>query len=384
MTVSASTRSTKQLWSDLLVALGGEEGFLTRDLSERQFLIEILNTFGGSYSKRTIGGRENILAAIVIAAGGNASPRHSQPELMAALVVALGGDPIAPYSSSMSELLAAAVNAADTGGSGGEYVAGAVTFDGNTGLYLANVPNVVSSSKGTLFHWYKIDISNGAAQGPTFFGNLAALRGSGLPDASAQNQVQSYLNWTGSTTPPGPGSYEFQINDVANTNDSGVYALGSTADATWRLTAVTWDTDHAAGSRVYQILHDGVLKSVVLDWDDGVAFNVNWANPTPIITVGCLGWDADDAIFEPVLGDASDFYLNIAERVDLSDAAVVSKIISGGKPVDQGASGSLLTGSQPLIYLSGNAVTYANNKGSAGGTFTIVGTLTNATTSPSD
>lgn len=81
MTVSYLTRSRRQLWSDLLVAMGGSEAFLTRHLSERDVLIEILNTFGGSYSKRTIGGRENILAAIVVAAGGTASPRHGEREL---------------------------------------------------------------------------------------------------------------------------------------------------------------------------------------------------------------------------------------------------------------------------------------------------------------
>jgi hypothetical protein len=118
MTVSASNRSLRQLWSDLLVALGGSEAFLTRDLSERQVLIEILNTFGESYSKRTIGGRENILARIVTAAGGSASPRHGQHELLVALVVALGGSALLPYSSSTAELVAAAVNAADTNGGG--------------------------------------------------------------------------------------------------------------------------------------------------------------------------------------------------------------------------------------------------------------------------
>lgn len=115
MTVSASNRPMKQLWSDLLVALGGEEGFLTRDLSERKVLIEILNTFGGSYSKRTIGGRENILAAIVVAAGGSASPRRGKRELLGALITALGGTPPPPYSTSTEELLAAAANAADDG-----------------------------------------------------------------------------------------------------------------------------------------------------------------------------------------------------------------------------------------------------------------------------
>lgn len=119
MTVSASHRPLRQLWSDLLVALGGSEAFLTRDLSERQVLIEILNTFGGSFSRLNIGGRENILAAIVTAAGGNASPRHGQNELLAALVVALGGAALPPYSSSTGELVAACVNAADAGGGGG-------------------------------------------------------------------------------------------------------------------------------------------------------------------------------------------------------------------------------------------------------------------------
>lgn len=121
MTASASYRSHGQLWSDLLIALGGSEAFLTRDLSERQFLFEILDVLGGSGSELVLGGRENIMAAIVNAAGGSVSPHQGNfNSLLAEFVVTLGGDRLSPLYNSTGELLAAAVNAAtDTGGGGG-------------------------------------------------------------------------------------------------------------------------------------------------------------------------------------------------------------------------------------------------------------------------
>jgi hypothetical protein len=119
MTASASYRSHTQLWSDLLVALGGSEASLRRHLSERQFLFEILDVLGGSSTTLNLGGRASIMKAIVVAAGGSVSPNHvSFNVLLAQLVEALGGDPISPAYNSTAQLLAAAVNAVDTGGGG--------------------------------------------------------------------------------------------------------------------------------------------------------------------------------------------------------------------------------------------------------------------------
>lgn len=66
-----------------------------------------------------IGGKENILSAILTAAGGTSSPRHGEREILAALVVALGGATISAHSSSTNQLIAAAVNAATDSGGGG-------------------------------------------------------------------------------------------------------------------------------------------------------------------------------------------------------------------------------------------------------------------------
>lgn len=120
MTVSHHDRTLRQLWSDLLVALGGEEAFLTRSVSERDILLEILDIYDAPVSLRDVDDLDQLLALTVVAAGGTASHlRQSKHEMLAALVTALGGTPPSPYSSSSGELLAAAVNAVDTGGGGG-------------------------------------------------------------------------------------------------------------------------------------------------------------------------------------------------------------------------------------------------------------------------
>jgi hypothetical protein len=56
---------------------------------------------------------------------------------------------------------------------------------------------------------------------------------------------------------------------------------------------------------------------------------------------------------------------------------------AAGKPADLGNSGQIPTGSQPIIYLSGDKDTFANNKG-YGGSFSNIGSPTNSSNSPSD
>lgn len=140
MTVSHLTRTRDQLWSDLLVALGGSEAYLTRSLSEREVLFEIRDIYGGSVSKLNLAHEDEILVSIVNAAGGSASIRHSRPEMLAALVTALGGAAPDALSSSTGELLAACVNAADTGGGGG---ADALLLETGDGLLLETGDNLL-------------------------------------------------------------------------------------------------------------------------------------------------------------------------------------------------------------------------------------------------
>ena len=58
-------------------------------------------------------------------------------------------------------------------------------------------------------------------------------------------------------------------------------------------------------------------------------------------------------------------------------------ISANGKPVDLGSDCSAPTGTAPAVCFSGDATTFGTNKGT-GGTFTLTGTLTDASTSPSN
>ena len=86
-------------------------------------------------------------------------------------------------------------------------------------------------------------------------------------------------------------------------------------------------------------------------------------------------------------GDVADLYWNIAEYLDLSVSGNRAKFIDGsGKPVDLGADGSTPTGTAPIMFHKADAATpanFANNLGGAGN-FTVQGTLTNASSTPSD
>lgn len=82
-------------------------------------------------------------------------------------------------------------------------------------------------------------------------------------------------------------------------------------------------------------------------------------------------------------GDMAEVWFD-DQYLDISDSAVRRLFTDGsGKPVDLLADGSGPTGSAPLVFLSGETANWHTNKG-AGGGFTENGTLTTASTSPSD
>lgn len=255
------------------------------------------------------------------------------------------------------------------------YVAKAVHFDGATLLKSLDFTGGVVSAKGTFYNWYKCsqtDVDNNHPLSTLSNGDA------GL----AASQFNSYVD----TSHYGAGVYPylFQLNDAAFTNDIGFYGNADidVATDTWQLSAFSWDIDFGVGLKHLQSLQNGVLQTVSIAFEDGAAFSVDWSIPAMFV-----GAFIDNT--EKFFGDLSDMYLNIETNVDLSDPTVVAKIISGGKPVDQGASGSNLTGSRPFLFLAGDATGYLANKGYGvigdnGGVFTVTGSLTNASSSPSD
>lgn len=103
------------------------------------------------------------------------------------------------------------------------------------------------------------------------------------------------------------------------------------------------------------------------------------------LTSGTHGVGADPSAggdgFE---GDMSDLWAEYGVYVDFSLAANRLKFRNaGGKPVNLGSDGSVPTSSSPILYFSRDTTSWHTNKGTGGG-FTENGTLTTASTSPSD
>ena len=90
---------------------------------------------------------------------------------------------------------------------------------------------------------------------------------------------------------------------------------------------------------------------------------------------------------EEVIGDLADAWfapgVNLLTGGNIVESTRRKFISSTLKPVDLGMDGSTPTGAAPTIFFSGDATAFSTNQGT-GGTFTLTGSLTNASTSPSD
>lgn len=76
----------------------------------------------------------------------------------------------------------------------------------------------------------------------------------------------------------------------------------------------------------------------------------------------------------------SQFYLNLAEYMDLSDFSTRQKLYNSGA-VDYGADGSNPTGTAPIVFFNNPFGTFQNNLGT-GGNFTVTGALTDCVDHP--
>ena len=86
---------------------------------------------------------------------------------------------------------------------------------------------------------------------------------------------------------------------------------------------------------------------------------------------------------KPPIQDMADFWLGVGQSLDLSIVANRRKFISfDKKPVELGQQGKMPTGTRPTIFFSGDVEQFPDNRGT-GGPFTMLGSLSNATTSPS-
>jgi hypothetical protein len=364
MTASAAYRSHTQLWSDLLVALGGSEASLRRHLSERQFLFEILDVLGGSSTTLNLGGRASIMKAIVVASGGSVSPNHvSFNVLLAQLVEALGGDPISPSYNSTAQLLAAAVNAAaDTGGGGGggDYTASAVHFEGVSHLIADNLV-IADSPYFSFVFWFKV-----------------ANPGVGVPGGSNYNPFGFNNGIHGSTAYMNIGSAPGD-RSVGNDNDSSDFVQEASFDTSggvfshdqWVCCMSCMDMDQSVGDKInFMVLNDTVYLDTPDDFSDG-PFNIAFGGAASI--GAACGTVLKTARY---IGDIADVWLAPGQFVDFRIEANRRKFIDAlGKPVFLGANGELPTGVAPPVFHSGDATEFIVNKGSAGDVFSLKGAI---------
>jgi len=229
------------------------------------------------------------------------------------------------------------------GGGGGGYIAKAVHFDGSS--YFVSDNLVTADSPLGLFSvWFNDDLYSWE----TFNGGFFAIR--------LDLNVINCDFWD--TT----NSVHFNFE----------YVPTEPLPEAWGNVVIAVDTNHPAGEKIGQIVINGDYKTVNVVSDTASAFDIGWSQDN---TTTAFAEDASTT-------DAADSYAAMGQFLDLSNSSNVEKFIIGGKPVYLGANGELPTGTSPTVFFSGDADTFGTNLGT-GGTFTLTGALTNATTSPS-
>lgn len=233
--------------------------------------------------------------------------------------------------------------------SGGTFHANAVHFDGSTYLTKASTLIASGSSKGIFSAWIKPSAGDGAVRQ--------------LVKHTSTAQVKIFLS--------GIDRIDFILD---NSSDVNLLTLANTttditSSSGWVHILASWDVS-------------ATYAKLLINGSDETSATTDTSGTINYPATGITYFSADTGA-SPFTGDAAEMYFNMAESIDLTVGGNVSKFISGGKPVSLGADGSTPTGTAPAVYLGNSASTWQNNLG-MGGNFSVTGTVTAASTSPSD
>lgn len=154
------------------------------------------------------------------------------------------------------------------------------------------------------------------------------------------------------------------------------FAAGSLVENAWAILMGSSSTNFAVGNKIVQLYKgDTPLSGSVVDTSP--------AFQSPSSGADFSIPDSVAAAYSGILDVANPWFAP-GQFIDFSVLGNRRKFVDGsGKPVDLGTDGSIPTGTAPAIFFSGNASSFAINKGT-GGAFTLTGALTNASSSPSD
>lgn len=156
---------------------------------------------------------------------------------------------------------------------------------------------------------------------------------------------------------------------------SMVSATTYAASATWLHFLTSWDLAATTGHLYVNDAEDQAVGATLTD--DTIDYTV--------ADSGVGGLPDATAKFD---GCIAELYFAPGQYLDFSTESNRRKFITaGGKPVFLGVDGSLPTGTSPIVYFHTGIdvaiTTFATNRGT-GGDYSITGTLTTGSTSPSD
>lgn len=244
----------------------------------------------------------------------------------------------------------------------GQVVVDAADFDG-TNDYLTKLNSNwgLSDSKTGIFScWFYLDVLNG-----TYGSNLLNVF-----NTTGSSIFEAYV-----TT-----ASKFDIMVKIGSSAATVVNIrtsGSISTGTWVHVLSSWD---AAASARHLYINGTSDKGGI---DTGSNNNAGYSSFDDSVvgafaTDGTAKWD----------GGMAELYFAPGQYLDLSVQANREKFRnSSGKPVDLGATGSNPTGTSPALYLhlddGETANNFAVNRGT-GGNFTVSGSLTTFSSSPSD
>lgn len=236
------------------------------------------------------------------------------------------------------------------------YQTDAVAFDGSNdyGTRGGDLTSNADGKKGIVSFWFKLTGGDAALQ--RFY-----------------DQTGSFNNVSRLTT------NKMQIIG-SNAAGTAILNLRSTtsyvADSTWHHLAASWDMA-TTGARWLYI--DGADDLNLQAFTDDT-IDYTRAEHRIGANVSAAG--------EKLNAEIADFYYNVSENLDLSDAGNLAKFIENGLPVDLGDDGSLPTGNQPIIFLrrpiGATADSFLSDNKGYGGDFTVTGALADATSPTGD
>ncbi len=240
------------------------------------------------------------------------------------------------------------------------YKAKAVTFDPNGNTYFDILSLTAADNQffsGII--WFNLDLGGGTGGGQVIQVD---------PNGGFTSRVK---------LGPGAGDTLVDLIDTTGNNDVERVIQSTVSSPAWH--SLLWSGDTL--NQILKVYLDDVEAGNLVV--DGVPFSMAFNG-----LEFSLWQDGENAPGGGYLGNGSDCWIAPGQSLlTAGDISLVTRrkfVTAANKPVDLGAHGELPTGISPAIFFSGNKDTYGQPNLGTGGAFTLTGTLTNASTSPSD